>query len=55
MREDHKALNAFLSFNFLDEVSALEIKLQSAFGTNSNMLERLLLNFEGLLDRSFEY
>jgi hypothetical protein len=55
LKEDIKLLNPFLSFNFLDEVSGLEVKLQSAFGLRSNILEKLLLTYDGLLINTFEY
>jgi hypothetical protein len=37
LQEDYSLLNPFLSFNFLDEVSGIEAKLQSAFGVQTNI------------------
>jgi len=39
----------------LDEVSGAEAKIQSVFGVQTNILERLLLRWDGLLEKAFEY
>jgi hypothetical protein len=56
--EDLLELNDFLLFNFLDELGKLEDKLAASFGVRPNLIEKVLLHFDGshqILQRCLEY